>query len=201
MRTEAGQEEETIVSRLIVGLVSLACRFPWLTLVIALALCGLSLYASTVYLTFRTQRDDLVSPKKDYQERWRQYVKEFGDDDDMVVVVEGQDVARMQQALEVIAAEIGQHPDLFDRLFYKVDLRPLHNRALLYLPADEIRQIQENIKNMGLLLAPPVIGEFDHLYGWKSLTLSRLLHEAEDRTQAGPTAPAQGLFLMRVTYD
>jgi tRNA pseudouridine38-40 synthase len=24
---------------------------------------------------------------------------------------------------------------------------------------------------------------------------------AEDRTQAGPTAPAQGLFLMRVTYD
>src|SRR5579884_2411629 len=25
--------------------------------------------------------------------------------------------------------------------------------------------------------------------------------EAEDRTQAGPTAPPQGLFLMRVTYD
>ena len=24
--------------------------------------------------------------------------------------------------------------------------------------------------------------------------------KAEDRTQAGPTAPAQGLFLMRVTY-
>jgi tRNA pseudouridine38-40 synthase len=24
---------------------------------------------------------------------------------------------------------------------------------------------------------------------------------AEDRTQAGPTAPAQGLFLMRVTYE
>jgi tRNA pseudouridine38-40 synthase len=24
--------------------------------------------------------------------------------------------------------------------------------------------------------------------------------EAEDRTQAGPTAPAQGLFLVRVTY-
>ena len=24
---------------------------------------------------------------------------------------------------------------------------------------------------------------------------------AEDRTRAGPTAPAQGLFLMRVTYE
>ena len=30
--------------------------------------------------------------------------------------------------------------------------------------------------------------------------VAAILH-AEDRTQAGPTAPAQGLFLMRVTYE
>ena len=34
---------------------------------------------------------------------------------------------------------------------------------------------------------------------WPETHVAEILR-AEDRTQAGPTAPAQGLFLMRVTY-
>jgi tRNA pseudouridine38-40 synthase len=34
---------------------------------------------------------------------------------------------------------------------------------------------------------------------WPESQVEAIL-KAEDRTQAGPTAPAQGLFLMRVTY-
>jgi hopanoid biosynthesis associated RND transporter like protein HpnN len=191
MRT-GNEEEATIVSRLIVGLVGLVCRFPRLTLAVGLAAWGLSLYASAVYLTFRTQRDDLVSPRKDYQERWRQYVKEFGDEDDMVVVLQGQDRAVMQQALEAAAAAVAEHPDQFDRLFYKVDLRHLRDRALLFLPTDQIRQIQDNIKDMGLLLAPPGVNLFDPLFGWKSLTLGHLLHEAELRVESAGKALGPG---------
>jgi tRNA pseudouridine38-40 synthase len=35
---------------------------------------------------------------------------------------------------------------------------------------------------------------------WPEARVAEIL-AAEDRVQAGPTAPAQGLFLMRVTYD
>jgi tRNA pseudouridine38-40 synthase len=35
---------------------------------------------------------------------------------------------------------------------------------------------------------------------WPETQVVKIL-QAEDRTQAGPTAPAQGLFLVRVTYD
>jgi tRNA pseudouridine38-40 synthase len=35
---------------------------------------------------------------------------------------------------------------------------------------------------------------------WPEEQVAKILH-AEDRAQAGPTAPAQGLFLMRVTYE
>jgi len=35
---------------------------------------------------------------------------------------------------------------------------------------------------------------------WPETQVAAILN-AEDRTQAGPTAPAQGLFLMRVTYE
>lgn len=34
---------------------------------------------------------------------------------------------------------------------------------------------------------------------WPETRVAEILHQ--DRTQAGPTAPAQGLFLMRVTYE
>jgi tRNA pseudouridine38-40 synthase len=35
---------------------------------------------------------------------------------------------------------------------------------------------------------------------WPESHVAEIL-KAEDRKLAGPTAPAQGLFLMRVTYD
>jgi tRNA pseudouridine38-40 synthase len=35
---------------------------------------------------------------------------------------------------------------------------------------------------------------------WPESHVAEILR-AEDRKQAGPTAPAQGLFLMRVAYD
>ncbi len=37
--------------------------------------------------------------------------------------------------------------------------------------------------------------------GYWPITQVATILEAGDRTQAGPTAPAQGLFLMRVTYE
>src|SRR5262249_27600733 len=43
------------------------------------------------------------------------------------------------------------------------------------------------LKNMGLLLEPPLVGGIDPLFGWKSLTLSQLLQEADRRlAAAGP---------------
>jgi tRNA pseudouridine38-40 synthase len=35
---------------------------------------------------------------------------------------------------------------------------------------------------------------------WPASQVAAIL-QAQDRDQAGPTAPAQGLFLMRVTYE
>jgi hopanoid biosynthesis associated RND transporter like protein HpnN len=186
MRMERERDEETaLLPRLLVRLVDGVCRHPRLVLTAALTVCALSIYLSWTRLEFRTQRSDLISPNKDFQKRWLAYVKEFGDDDDMVVVVQGGDRARMEQALEALAAEVKQKPTLFDRLFYKVDLRPLHNRALLFLPVDEIRRIQANLTNMSLLLEPPTIAG-DPLIGWKNLSLVQFLAEAQRRVGTVP---------------
>ncbi len=184
MRAEQPPEQQaSFVHCLLTSLVTQVCRCPWIVLGAGLVVCALSIYAACTRLEYHTQRSDLINPHKDYQQRWGRYLEEFGDDDDIVVVVEDHSAnrPRMQQALDELAGAVAKQPDHFDRLFYKVDLRPLRNRALLFLPPEQIDQIQGNLQNMSMLLDPPVVGSFDPLFGWKSLTLLRLLSEARKR--------------------
>ncbi len=165
-----------LVERLLVALVATVARRPWLVLAVAAVLTAVSVYAFCTRLTFRTQRNDLISPNKPYQKRWREYLAEFGNDEDIVVVVQGGDRDRMKAALEDIAGRIRQRPELFDRLFYKVDLSSLHNRALLFLPPQQIGQIQHNLERMGPLLEMGQVG-------WYWFTVERLVQEAGARAR------------------
>src|SRR5436190_1667642 len=120
-----------VIPRCLVWLVAAVARFPRAVLVASFILAAVSGYAFYARLDYRTQRSDLMSPDKDYQQRWKQYLAEFGDDDDMVVVVEGADRARIRSAIDALAADIARQPALFEHLFHRVDLRPLRDRALL----------------------------------------------------------------------
>src|SRR6476660_5386723 len=106
-----------LIPRLLTPAVAAICRVPRTVLVVSAVVALVSVYAFYTRLEYRTQRSDLMNPHKDYQQRWRQYLAEFGDDDDMVVVVEGADRVRMEAALEHLAAAVGPRAGLFDRLF------------------------------------------------------------------------------------
>jgi hypothetical protein len=176
----ASLEEATVVHRWLVGLVLAVCRRPRLVLATALALAVLSTWAFCTRLTYQTHRNDLVSPNKDHQQRWRNYLAEFGNDDDMVVVVQGSDRRAMKEAMEQLAVRVRRRPEQFDRLFYKVDLHNLHNRALLYLPTEQIAGIRRNLGHMSPLLEMGPIA-------WHLFTLQALVQEATTRVrQLGP---------------
>jgi hopanoid biosynthesis associated RND transporter like protein HpnN len=173
--------EHSVVRRLLLGLVSLVCRYPGCVLLVSLGLAGASVWAAATRLQYKTQRNDLISPHKEHQQRWRDYLAEFGDDDDIVVVVKGTDRPRMEKALDELAVRVQEQSDLFDRLFYKVDLRSLRNRALMFLPTEDIQAIQHHLNDMGQLLKHGWIS-------WKLLTLSSLLQEAVQRAAKMRTA-------------
>src|SRR5262249_39179309 len=127
-----------------------------------------------------------------YYQRWTKYVQEFGDDEDLVAVVEGGTRPQMIAALDEIAGRVAAQPELFDRLNYKVDLRPLRKRSLLFLPVEQLRGIQDHLRHMAMLLEPPVIGLIDPLTGWKHLTLFELLDKSA--LVNGPFNPEEKLF-------
>jgi hypothetical protein len=125
---QAAPHGDSIVARLLAGFVGAVCRRPWLTLALATVLAVASAHVFCTRIEFRTQRSDLINPHKDYQRRWRQYLDEFGNDEDMVVVVQGPSRSsadhhrdRMKAALGALADRVRERPELFDRLFYKVD--------------------------------------------------------------------------------
>ena len=182
MRME-GRRATPLMPRLIAGVSNFGFRHPWIVLALTAISCGLSLWYTTEKLTYQTHRNDLIGKNKDYYKRWQQYVDEFGDDDDMVVVIRGASRGQMVAALEELAGEIEQRPELFDRLFYKADLRGLRNRALLYLPAEQIKAIQQQIHGMALLLDLPAYA------GWKKLSLAQLMSEGCRKAQGWGTAP------------
>ena len=171
-----------MLPRVLAGLVGVVTRHPWLVLLCTLLSCATCGCYTWYNLTYLTHRNDLISNRKDYLKRWHQYVEEFGDDDDMVVVVRGADRPRMEKALDMLAGEIQKRPESFERLFYKIDLTSLRGRALLYLPTAQIRQIQDQLQGgMSLLLKPPVIEALDPWFGWRSLSLQQLFRESERR--------------------
>jgi hopanoid biosynthesis associated RND transporter like protein HpnN len=181
MNTEHNQAPEHDGGLLpqVLVLVARACgRCPRLVLAAVLASCALAVAYTSLRLNYQTHRNDLISKNKDYYQRWTKYIKEFGDDEDLVAVVEGQDRGQMIAALDEIARRVAAEPNLFDRLNYKVDLRPLQNRSLLFLPTDQLRGIQDHLKNMAMLLEPPVIGLIDPLTGWKHLTFFELMDKS-----------------------
>ena len=169
---------EGFLARPLVALARFCGRYPWLVLAGVVLSSVLSVVYTNNRLTYLTHRNDLISQSKDYYQRWKKFIKEFGADDDLVVAVEGTDRVQMETVLDDLAARIAAEPDRFDRLNYKVDLRPLRNRALLFLPTDQVRAIAEHLRPMAMLLEPPVIGLIDPLAGWRRLTLYEMTDKA-----------------------
>jgi hopanoid biosynthesis associated RND transporter like protein HpnN len=180
---DAAPEKPTAGRRFLVALVSLVCGRPRLVLAVSFALCVLSGVAAATRLEYHTSRNDLISARKESQRRWQEYLAEFGDDDDIVVVVQGREHDRMKAALEEVAARLGERPELFDRIFYKVDLRHLRSRGLLLAPLEQVRTIHDDyLGDMQPLLdfAP---------FSWHALSLHSMIDRA--RTRVGGLRPGQ----------
>jgi hopanoid biosynthesis associated RND transporter like protein HpnN len=175
------------LTRAVIAAVGWTGRHPWLVLTSCLLVSAACVYAAVAKLEYHTQRNDLLGADKPCQKRWQKYLDAFGDDDDMVVVVEGTDRGRMTAALEAIAERVKARPDLFDRVFYRTDLRPIHDRAILFLSADQVEGVRDRVERMGPLLGPVAS------LSWKMLSTQSLLARAsaalEARAAGKPLTP------------
>jgi hopanoid biosynthesis associated RND transporter like protein HpnN len=166
-------EPPDFLARTVISLVGWVLRHPRMVIAFALVLTFAAVQVAYARLEYHTQRNDLLSPDKPCQQRWQKYLDAFGDDDDLVVVVEGHGNRReMIEAVEAVAERVKLRPDLFDRVFYRVDLRHIRDRAILHLPPERLEAIHERLTRM-----EPLLGAVGPV-AWRMLSVQSLLANA-----------------------
>jgi hypothetical protein len=153
--------EPSLLSRPLAAVTGWIVRYPLLTLVVGVAAAVWALAVSHDRLRFHTNRDDVLNPRSDYNLRWQQYTKEFGDEEDVVVAVEGAGREAIVPVLDELAAATQQQGRYFHAVMHKVDLSRLRGKGLHYLKPAELAQIDAFLAQ----LEPVLQGD------WSQLTL------------------------------
>lgn len=117
-------------------------QYPRFTLALAVLTAAAATVYSMAYLGYRTSRMDLLNPKSTYNRLWLDYIKEFGDEDDAVVVVEGPGREALVPVLEELSTLLAREDRLFHAVFHGVDLRKVRAKGLHYLSVADLAAIE-----------------------------------------------------------
>ncbi len=124
------QTEFSLVGQPLKLLTVLVARFPISVIIISALLVALSLTGAQLSLGFRTSRSDLLNPKSENNRRWAEFTQEFGEQDDVTVVVHSDNPKAVPPILDELAAQLNRQPKLFRAVFHKVDVAKMKSKGL-----------------------------------------------------------------------
>ena len=134
-------------------------------------------------LGYKVSRVDLLDPKSDYNKLWIDYIHEFGEDDDAVVVVEGPTRDRVVKVLEELSREVAQDGERFRSVLHEVDLSKIRAKGLHYLSPKDLAAIDRFIEQTEPILAG----------GWTHLKVASMVGGLAGQMVAGaPQAADRG---------
>src|SRR6266446_6221953 len=131
--------------RLLRRLVRLSCRRPAVTVAISLLLAAVSIVYTMQALTFKTSTRSLLPQDAGFVVRYAEYAKEFGELEDIVVVVEAGSFEGARAYAARLTDELESGPVDFHRIAYRIDPKRFEGRQLLYISTPELREIREKI--------------------------------------------------------
>jgi len=113
---------DSFLARSLARLTVAVCRHPrwffWPQAVLFVVCVVYALPRPYGHLDFDMNRDNLVGPDQKYHQNYLRLQKEFPQQDDVVVVVEGDNIEKNRQFVERIAAKMQTETNLFRDVFY-----------------------------------------------------------------------------------
>ncbi len=120
-------------------------RHPWKIVVTALVLTAVSGVLAITSLSLDADQDNLISEKLEYHKRYKDFLREFGDQEYLYLVVEsGGDLARAKKFVKSAADRISRLPDISE-VTYKIDNPALEKSFLLLLNQDQLRSLADMV--------------------------------------------------------
>ena len=160
----------------------LIIAYPVFTIAVSLALAAAACYLTATRLGYQTSRLDLLNPKSNYNRLWIEYIKEFGDEDDAVVVVEGAGREQVVPVLEELSAALAREDRLFHAVLHEVDLGKIRSKGLHYLSPEELQGIDHFLTELGPILS----GD------WSPLSLGNMAGGLARQIEAAAANPRAG---------
>jgi hopanoid biosynthesis associated RND transporter like protein HpnN len=122
-----------------------SCAQPALTVILALALAVVSVVYALTTMTFQTSALGLLPPGQPYVERYKQYAAEFGDLDDLVIVVRAPTLPEATVYAGRLVRELRASRVPLARVAYRIDPKQFEGRGLLYLSKEKLEAIRDRV--------------------------------------------------------
>ena len=143
----------SLTARILQAVVRLSCARPALTVSVAFALAALGTGYAAHSLTLETSKFHLLPLHHRYAALYKDYAEDFGQLEDIVVVVESPAVETSTAYAARLAQALRDGGLATARISYRIDASRLEARALLYLPLDTLRGTLDTVASHEELLA------------------------------------------------
>jgi hopanoid biosynthesis associated RND transporter like protein HpnN len=129
-------------------------RTPRLLIACALVLTLVSALAAVFFLRLDSDQDKLVSQDLSYQKQYLATLKNFGDQEYLYVVIEGDGSPASRRQAERFADRMAErlraHPELIRAIYYRITADDLGDKALYFASLEEV----ESLAGMAAALGP-----------------------------------------------
>src|SRR2546427_12086900 len=143
----------SLTGRILQPLVRLCCAHPALTVSMAFAFAALGAGYAAHFLTPETSKFHLLPLHQRYATLYKEYAEDFGQLEDIVVVVESPEVETSTAYAARLAGVLRAGALGTARISYRIDASRLEAHALLYLPLDTLRATLDTVASHEELLA------------------------------------------------
>ncbi len=168
--------------RLLESLTNSVSARPMATLWVVGLLTILSIAITVRFLSFKTNRADLIDASSEFHQRWLNYTDEFGDESDVVIVVEANDEITIKNVMDNVGQRLKAEPELFDRVLYRIDPGTIETKAFQYLSPKALAQANERLE----MYSPILEGHWNRA-GLESYSIR--INDYIDRTAETGTEP------------
>ncbi|MBC7962189.1 MAG: MMPL family transporter [Steroidobacteraceae bacterium] len=168
---------------------------PRLILALALLLSVAAVIYTKNNMEFLTGRDDLMPRNAAFQVDYRAYRAEFGDQEEIVAVIESDDAGKSTLAADALHARLNKDSGLFREVFYPGGLPFFRKNGLLFMPLEEIKALRHT-----LTMATPVLKDLASAPSVQTLFTS-LTAQIDDYLKTGDPGGLQSLTFMLTTLD
>ena len=162
---------------------------------LALLFSAISVIYTINNMKFLTGRDDLMPKNAPFQVDYRAYRAEFGDQEEIVAVIESDDAEKSTRAADALYARLNKDKGIFREVFYPGGLPFFRKNGLLFMPLDDIRQLRAT-----LTMAAPVLKELAAVPSMQTLFTS-LTGQIDGYFKSGDPAALASLTFMLTTLD